>query len=129
MSDLDPKDEATPRESVSKLVPDALRKAIAAGVGAVFLTEEGIRNMVSELKLPKEALSFLLQQADRTRTEVMTAVGKEVKRYLKSSELEKLLADVLQHFTVEIKAEIRFKTNDQGKIKLAVDLADEEKKS
>lgn len=118
MSEHEPKDETESRSS--KLLPEALRKAVAAGVGAVFLTEEGIRSLVSELKLPKEAMSFLLQQADRTRTEVMNAVGKEVKRYMKSSELEKLLGDMLENFTIEVKAEVRFKTNDKGKLGLAV---------
>lgn len=97
-------------------VSDALRKALAAGVGAVFLTEEGIRNAVSDVKLPKEALQFLLNQTDKTRKDVMRTVSKEVKKYLRSSELEKLLADVLEHFTIEVKAEIKFKTNDKGKL-------------
>lgn len=127
MTDTNDDDSSEPNERSTSRLPDALRKAVAAGVGAVFLTEEGIRNLVSELKLPKEAMSYLLQQADRTRSEVMTAVGKEVKRYMKSSELEKLLSDVLSHFTVEIKAEIRFKTNEQGKVKVSIDNVDAKK--
>lgn len=107
-------------ERERKLLPDALKKVVAAGVGAVFMTEEGIRNMVSEMKLPKEALSYLLAQTDRTRRDIFDAVSKEVKKYLRSKEMEKLLAKALEHFTIEVKAEIKFKTNDKGK--LAVDV-------
>jgi len=114
-----PKDEKS-RLRFDQMVPDALKKALAAGVGAVFMTEEGIRNMVSEMKLPKEALSYLLTQTERTRKDVFEAVSKEVKKYLRSKEPEKLLSQVLQHFTIEVKAEIKFRTNDKGGIKVDI---------
>ncbi len=119
MDETGPKEERERRLRL-EMLPDALKKAIAAGVGAVFMTEEGIRNMVSELKLPKEALSSLLAQTDRTRREIFEAVSKEVKRYLRSKDLEKLLSQILEHVTVEVKAEIRFKTNEKGKLKVDV---------
>lgn len=108
-------DDDKPKKGIS----DALRKALAAGVGAVFLTEEGIRQTVSDMKLPKEALSFLLTQGDSARKEMFHVVSKEVKKYLRSSDMERLLSQVLEHFTVEVKAEIRFKTND-GKLGVSV---------
>ena len=112
-------DEKSNDEKPKKGISDALRKALAAGVGAVFLTEEGIRQTVSDMKLPKEALHFLLSQGDSARKEMFQVVSKEVKKYLRSSDMERLLSGILEHFTVEVKAEIRFKTKD-GKIGLNV---------
>jgi hypothetical protein len=123
----DDNDDLPPKEKRGRLdmVPEALKKALAAGVGAVFLTEEGIRNMVSEMKLPKEALSYVLAQTDRTRRDLFEAVSKEVKKYLRSKELEKLLSQMLEHFTIEVKAEIKFKTTkDKGGFKLQVNEVD-----
>lgn len=119
------------RSRLDAMVPDALKKAVAAGVGAVFLTEEGIRNMVGELKLPKEVLSSLLAQTDRTRRDLFEAVSKEVKKYLRSKDLEKLLSQMLEHFTIEVKAEIKFRTNDKGGPKISVthvDVANDQKR-
>ncbi len=123
MSDHDDDDSNEPEEKKrGRLdgIPEALKKALAAGVGAVFLTEEGIRNMVSDMKLPKEALSYLLAQTDRTRRDLFEAVSKETKKYLRSKDLEKLLSQMLEHFTIEVKAEIKFKTKDKGGVGLQV---------
>jgi hypothetical protein len=123
MSDFDDDDSNEPEEKKrGRLdgIPEALKKALAAGVGAVFLTEEGIRNMVSDMKLPKEALSYLMAQTDRTRRDLFEAVSKETKKYLRSKDLEKLLSQMLEHFTIEVKAEIKFKTKDKGGVKVQV---------
>src|SRR3981081_2752926 len=62
-----PPDEA---KKLKGLVPDIVRRAVLTGVGALFMTEEGIRNLVGEMKLPEDALAFLLSQAEKTRAEV-----------------------------------------------------------
>jgi len=41
------------------------------------MTEEGIRNLVGDMKMPKDALAFLLAQADKTRSEVARVVTHE----------------------------------------------------
>lgn len=64
---------------VSKgLFGEALKKVFAAGIGAAFMTEENIRAYLAELKLPKEFLNLLLQQANRSKEELIQRVGKEV---------------------------------------------------
>src|SRR5260370_40601103 len=81
-----------PREEVKKLsglVPDLVRRAVLTGVGALFMTEEGLRNLVGEMKLPKDALAFLLAQADKTRSEAVRVVTQEVRRFLESETLRR----------------------------------------
>src|SRR4051795_7659191 len=91
-------------KKLSGLVPDIVRRAVLTGVGALFMTEEGIRNLVGEMKLPKDALAFLLSQADKTRTEVARVVTQEVRRFLESETLRREIWKLLRGVTLEVTA-------------------------
>src|SRR5438105_3410003 len=97
------------------IVPDILRKVMVAGLGAVFMSEEGIRKLGSQLKLPKEALSFILSQADRTKGEVTRVIGEELRRFLNSEVLRQELLQMLTGVTVEIKAEVKLRPDPSAK--------------
>ncbi len=88
-------------------VPDFVRKAAVAGLGALFMTEEGVRNLTGQLKLPKEALQFILGQAERTKDEVSRVLTEEIRRFLQSERLREELLKLVSGMTVEIKADIR----------------------
>lgn len=47
------------------------KKLMTAGVGTFFLTEEALRTLVSEFKLPKEIVSSILDGAKNVRKEFM----------------------------------------------------------
>jgi hypothetical protein len=104
---LDEEDEARP--GAGGFVPDIVRRAVLTGVGAIFMTEEGIRNLVGELKLPKDALAFLLSQADRTRGEVTRVLTQEVRRFLESETLRREIWKVLTGVTLEVNATLQLK--------------------
>jgi len=57
---------------------EALKKLLATGISAAFMTEESIRRMVSDMQLPEETLALLLQGANRSKDELMNRVSKEV---------------------------------------------------
>jgi hypothetical protein len=95
-------------------VGDLVRRAVMAGVGAVFLTEEGIRKTVSELKLPKEAFGYLATQADKTRQEASRVVRKELRRFLNSDAFKQQMIQALGGITLEIKAEVRLKPDPKS---------------
>jgi hypothetical protein len=101
-------------------VPDIVRRAVLTGVGALFMTEEGIRNMVTEMKLPKDALAFLLAQADKTRTEVARVVTQEVRRFLESETLRREIWKVLTGVTLEVNATIQLKPSGEPGMKVKV---------
>jgi hypothetical protein len=88
---------------------DFVKKAMTAGVGALFLTEEGIRNVVGDLKLPKEILASLVTQADRTKQDLVRTLGEEVRRFLESAAVHEELHRLLNDVTIEVKAEIRLR--------------------
>lgn len=96
-------------------LPDSIRKAVVGGLSAVFMTEEGIRNAVTDLRLPKDAIAYLAQQTERTRREVFRAVSEEVKGFLGNIDANKALRKALAGMRVEVKAELRFVDEDEEK--------------
>ena len=102
------------------IVPDIVKRAVLTGVGALFMTEEGIRNLVGEMKLPKDALAFLVAQADKTRGEVTRVVSQEVRRFLESETLQREIWKLLTSVTLEVNASIKLKPSGEPTIRARV---------
>lgn len=92
----------------ARVVADSLRKVLVNGLSAVLMTEEGIRQAVGDLRLPKDAVGYLTQQAERSRREISRIVGVEVKRFLHNTDMAGLLRKSLSGMKVEVKASLRF---------------------
>ncbi len=88
-------------------VPDFVRRMAWAGLGAVFMSEEGVRRLAGQLKLPKEALGFLLQQAEKSKDEIGRVVSDEVRKLLQSERLRDELLKMIAGMTIEVRAEIK----------------------
>jgi hypothetical protein len=101
-------------------VPDIVRRAVLTGVGALFMTEEGIRKSVGDLKLPKDALAFLVSQADRTRGEVARLVSQEVRRFLESETLRREILKLLTGVTLEVNATLQLKPGGKPGLKAKI---------
>src|SRR5205807_8573952 len=115
----DEDDDLPPEEMkrLSGIVPDIVRRAVLTGVGALFMTEEGIRNLMGEMKLPKDALGFLLAQADKTRSEVARVVTQEVRRFLESDRLRREIWKLLTSVSIEINATMTLKPSSAPQFK------------
>lgn len=107
-------DPAAEDEKKGRGVTELFRKVVVSGVGALFMTEEGIRTAVKELKLPKEALSSALAQADKTKAEVLRIVGNEVRAFLQSANLQEQLIEVMTRLQWDVRAEVAFKKGEDG---------------
>src|SRR5437016_11272038 len=118
----DEDDDLPPEEMkrLSGVVPEIVRRAVLTGVGALFMTEEGIRNLVGEMKLPKDALAFLVAQADRTRSEVTRIVTQEVRRFLEGETLRREIWRLLTSVTLEVNATVQLKPSGEPHIKAKV---------
>lgn len=88
-------------------VPDFVRRMAWAGLGAVFMSEEGIRRLAGQLKLPKEALTFLLSQAEKTKDEIGRVVSDEVRKLLQSDRLRDEMLKMIAGMTIEVRAEVK----------------------
>jgi len=109
----DPLDSPSPPRGSA--VADAVRKAVLAGVGALFLTEEGARKLAREWKLPKELIAYVGSQAASAKGEILRMVSDEVKRFLESETLRREFVKVLSSMAIEVRAEIRLVDPGDGK--------------
>ncbi|NMB75125.1 MAG: hypothetical protein GYA21_08340 [Myxococcales bacterium] len=91
-----------------RIVPDGIKRAVLAGVGTLFMSEEGIRSVLGDLKLPKEVAQFILNQAAKTKDELFRALAHEVREFLESARLSEELKRLLSETAVEIRTTVRF---------------------
>jgi hypothetical protein len=106
-------DEPEREGSRAGFVPEFVRKVAVAGMGALFMTEEGIRSLAGQLKLPKEVLGYILGQAEKTKDEVGRVVSEELRRFLQSEKLRDELLKVVSGMTIEVKAQIRLVPHEE----------------
>src|SRR5512140_491545 len=99
----EPRDNEPGAEPGTKGLQDALRKALLAGMGALFLTEEGARRLAREWKLPKELIGFLGQQASGAKEEVLRVFSDEVRRFFESEAVRREILRTLSSMVVEVK--------------------------
>ncbi|MCP4502414.1 MAG: hypothetical protein GY822_20870 [Deltaproteobacteria bacterium] len=99
-------------------VPDFVRKAIMTGIGAVFTTEEGVRSALGDIKLPKDAMGYLVSQADRTKRELIHTLARELRTFLDGLEVEDLVQKSLAGTTFEINTTIRVIAKEEGGVGL-----------
>ena len=101
------------RERLEALVPELVKKTFAAGMGAVLGTEEGIRRVTREMKLPKDVAGYLMDTAGNTKDEFMRILAREVREFLQTVNLSEEIAKMLTLLSFEVKTEIRFIPNDE----------------
>ncbi len=95
-------------------LPDAVKKAIVAGVTAVFLTEEGARRLARDWKLPKDLISSIVGTASGARDEILRVFSEEVRRFLESEAVRREFLKALSSMAIEVRAEIRLKPAEGG---------------
>lgn len=100
-------DDGDQRENRAGFVPDVVRRVAVAGLGALFMTEEGLRGLAGQLKLPKEVLNFLLSQAEKTKDDVGRVLSEEMRRFFQSEKLREEFLKLLSGMTVEVTAQVR----------------------
>lgn len=99
------------RERLEAIIPDLVRRTVAAGMGAVASTEDGLRRLSRDLQLPSVA-GYLADTADTTKDKVLEIIAREVREFLAHVNLSDEIARLLTTLSFEIKTEIRFIPND-----------------
>lgn len=84
-----------------------LAKLFRLGVGAVSMTEKGLRKAVFDMRLPKEATQFVVEQLERRKSEIMDVVRNEIQRVIGRIDVTTLARELLKDFEVEVKGTIR----------------------
>ena len=100
----------TVRQKLEAMVPELVKKTFAAGLGAVFSTEEGIRKIAKDINIPDVA-GYLSSSADATKDRILEVVARETRQFLEHVNLSEEIAKLLTTLSFEIKTEIRFIPN------------------
>jgi hypothetical protein len=94
---------------------DMVRKVLTLGVGTLFLTEEALRGLVGELKVPKELIGGILQSANRTKNEFLQQIAQEVMGRLKDKvDPSALVQEILSRNDIEFQVKVSFKPREEA---------------
>ena len=107
--------EAEAQKEGRGFVPEFVRKMAVAGMGALFMTEEGLRGLASQLKLPKDVLAYLLSQAQNTKDDISRVVSEEIRRFLQSDKLRDEFLKLVSGMTLEVTAQVRLVPSSERK--------------
>jgi hypothetical protein len=118
--DLDEAPERGPGSFTGRVLGDFAKKAVMTGIGAVFMSEETLRNTLGDIKLPKEAMGYVVGQADKTKRELIAALSREMRSFLTGLELEKVIAKVLAGTTFEIHTRVKILPGDDGRMAIQI---------
>jgi len=100
------------RRRLERILPLIIKRALETGLGKLAEAPENARNLVGDLKLPKEILSLILSQFDDAKNGLYRVVAKETRDFLEHTNFAEEFARVLTTLSFEIKTEVRFIPND-----------------
>lgn len=104
-----------------KFVPEPIKRLIAMGVGAAFLTEETVRSILGEVKLPKDVLGKVLEGANRSKEEIVDRVGDELVSIIKKIDFVEEASRFVEGHKFRISAEIEVlkRSSDEDSVDLS----------
>src|SRR6476620_1615949 len=95
---------------------EMMRKVLTISVGTFFLTEESLRGLISEFKLPKDLLSTILESANTSKGEFFRSFSKEIMaQVLERVDLASLIQEVLSKNEINLEVKVTF--NPKSKLK------------
>ncbi|MFW6369147.1 MAG: hypothetical protein ACOC0J_01030 [Myxococcota bacterium] len=110
-------------DRLDALVPETVKRLALAGMGAVFMTEEGIRNAVADLKLPREVVSTMLANTEKARAELFRLIAVELRRFLEEANIAGELRKVLIGLSMDVNASISFRASEDGRLVTRAEVA------
>ena len=111
--------ELPPEEGGRKVewaLPDLLKRGVLAGIGALFMTEDGVRSILGEMKLPKDAAQFVINQVGKSKEDLFRMIASEIRGFLDSTNISEELRRALTGMSLEISTTVRF-VPDSEKLK------------
>ncbi len=103
----DPEQASRFGRAIEAIFPDVLRRGVEG-----IVAEDGIRSMVTDRGLPREAVGLVMSQVDATKREILRVVSREMRMFLENVDLGGELTKILTSVSFEIRTEVRFIPND-----------------
>jgi hypothetical protein len=119
------REDAEEQERLSA-IPELMRRAIALGLTGFFTTEEAVRRAIGDT-VPKDWTDYISESSDRTRSDFLDRLSREIAKTLKDIDLAAVLQELLEGRTLKVNAE--FKLSDDPKAGDKADIRIETKDS
>jgi len=100
-------------EAPSGPVPELLRRVLSLGLSGFVLTESALRRALGET-LPRDWIDFLVDQSERTRSELLDRISFEVASSLEKVDLASVARQLLEGRRLELRVELRLKDDSDA---------------
>ena len=94
---------------------EVLKRVGSLGVGAAFMTEDAVKNLLHDLPMPKDIMLGLIEQVKVQKKELASSFKSEFKNYLSSINPTKEIDKVLSKYEVNVNATFTFRRKKDGK--------------
>lgn len=103
-------------DDIQAKAAEVMKKVFTVGIGAFFLTEESLRGLITDFKLPKELLNAVLETANKTRGEFLKNLSKEMMaQVIDRVDPSALVQELLAKNEIEITINFKKKTESHEK--------------
>ncbi len=103
-----------PAEESRSRLTETLKKVLATGVSAAFMTEESIRTYLQDLKLPKDVLALIIQGANKSKDEITGRVVKEMSGILGRIDFVKEVSRFVEEHKFRVQMDIEVLKKDKN---------------
>jgi hypothetical protein len=110
MTERDPSD--TFRRRLEGVIPELIKRAVELGVEKAHEAPEAVKQLVGDLKLPKELAGYLFSQVDETKNGLFRIFAKEMRDFLEHTNIAGEMQKVLTTVQFEVNTTIRFRPNE-----------------
>jgi hypothetical protein len=104
---MDKSDQSTKDNEENDELPrwsEMIKRVVSVGLGAAFMTEESIRTYLGEM--PKEVVSNMIQNANKSKEELLNRVSNEVIRLIHKIDFVKEASRFVEEHKFKVTAEI-----------------------
>ena len=95
-------------------ITEAIKKVVSIGVDAAFMTEDAVKTVLSDLPLPKDIVTGLVQNAKGAKKEFSEGIRSEVREYLSKVDITKVVESTLEKYDFDVQAKVSLRRKDQS---------------
>lgn len=105
---------ADEKDGLKGQMADVMKKVLMTGVGTIFMTEEAVRAVIGDLKLPKEIMGGLLENSTKTKQEFLQMLAKEAGNVFSKIDVAEELKKLTEGHKVKIQVELSLERKKKG---------------
>jgi hypothetical protein len=103
-------------DDIKSTAAEMMKKVLTVGVGALFLTEESLRGLIGDFKVPKELLGGILESAAKSKDEFLKNLSKDVmSRVSDKIDPRALLDEFFARNEIDLHVKVSFKPKSKSK--------------